>query len=94
MVGFAVVGLGMGRGGGGRPSPLCNIVVNQVWGNGRALTAKATCELVQKVGTHIYMNQTTIYHATSPQYSSMAEFMLKRLDSSGEECKICNVHYS
>ena len=31
-------------------------------------------------------------YATSPQYSSMAEFMLKRLDSSGEECKICNVH--
>ena len=38
------------------------------------------------------MNQTTTIYATSPQYSSMAEFMLKRISGDGKECKICNVH--
>ena len=38
------------------------------------------------------MSDKLFYRAISPQYSSMAETMLKKLDNGGENCKTCDVH--
>ena len=38
------------------------------------------------------MSDKLFYRAISPQYSSMAETMLKKLDNGGKNCKSCDVH--